>query len=100
KSSEVEKAKQASPLKQQTTIFDKIITKEIPADIIYEDDKCLAFNDVNPQAPVHFLVIPKQRIPMLDDVKDTDRDILGELIIRAQKLAKERLPKGVICMQD
>jgi histidine triad (HIT) family protein len=54
----------------------------------------LAFNDVNPQAPVHFLVIPKRRIPMLDDISDNDRHILGELIIRAQQLAKERLPNG------
>ncbi|XP_068910086.1 histidine triad nucleotide-binding protein 1-like [Tenebrio molitor] len=94
KSSEVEKSQRTSYAKQQTTIFDKIIAKEIPSDIIYEDDKCLAFNDVNPQAPVHFLVIPKRRIPMLDDISDNDRDILGELIIRAQQLAKERLPNG------
>ncbi|EEZ98381.1 histidine triad nucleotide-binding protein 1 isoform X1 [Tribolium castaneum] len=94
KTSEVEKAQTASKDKQQTTIFDKIISKEIPADIIYEDDKCLAFNDVNPQAPVHFLVIPKQRIPMLDSVKDSDKDIMAELVLRAQKLAKERLPNG------
>ncbi|XP_044258787.1 histidine triad nucleotide-binding protein 1-like isoform X1 [Tribolium madens] len=94
KSSEVEKAQTASKDKQKTTVFDKIISKEIPADIIYEDDKCLAFNDVNPQAPVHFLVIPKQRIPMLDAIKEDDRDIMAELIVRAQKLAKERLPNG------
>lgn len=72
---EVDKAKTATKASQKTTIFDKIISKEIPADIIYEDDKCLAFNDVNPQAPVHFLVIPKQRIPMLDAVNEGDRDV-------------------------
>lgn len=73
-SSEVEKA-QAANKKAKTTIFDKIISKEIPADIIYEDDNCLAFNDVNPQAPTHFLVIPKRRIAMLDDAQKGDENV-------------------------
>ncbi|XP_063911604.1 adenosine 5'-monophosphoramidase HINT2-like isoform X2 [Zophobas morio] len=93
-STEIEKAQQASLDKQKSTIFDKIISKEIPSDIIYEDDQCLAFNDVNPQAPVHFLVIPKRRIPMLDSVKEDDKELLGDLIVRAQKLAQQRLPNG------
>lgn len=58
---------------EEPTIFDKIIKKEIPAEIIFEDEKCLAFNDVSPQAPVHFLVIPKVRISKLED--STDKDI-------------------------
>ncbi|KAE8747178.1 hypothetical protein FOCC_FOCC006176 [Frankliniella occidentalis] len=90
--SEVEKAQQASAaVKSQPTIFDKIISKEIPADIIYEDDQCLAFNDISPQAPTHFLVIPKRRIAMLDDVEPSDKDILGHLVFTASKLGREKL---------
>lgn len=74
-SSEVDKAIAAKNENQKETIFDKIISKQIPADIIFEDDKCLAFNDVNPQAPVHFLVIPKKRIPKLDDSTDADTNV-------------------------
>lgn len=72
-STEVEKARSADK-KSKTTIFDKIISKEIPAQIIYEDDHCLAFHDVNPQAPTHFLVIPKTRISCLDDSKESDKE--------------------------
>lgn len=75
---EVDKAKQASAAaKREPTIFDKIISKDIPADIIFEDDQCLAFNDISPQAPTHFLVIPKKRIAMLDDVQPSDKDVSG-----------------------
>nr|CAI5832477.1 unnamed protein product [Callosobruchus analis] len=97
-SSEVEKAKAASQTKQKETIFDKIIAKKIPADIIFEDDKCLAFNDVNPQAPTHFLVIPKKCIPKLDDSGDSDREVriklLGHLLLTAKTLAQKKLPCG------
>lgn len=61
----------------QPTIFDKIISKEIPATIIYEDEKCLAFRDIAPQAPVHFLVIPKRRIPRLEDSQESDAEVWG-----------------------
>lgn len=74
-SSEVEKAQHAVYEASKPTIFDKIISKEIPADIIYEDDNCLAFNDINPQAPVHFLVIPKKRIPMLEKTDESDVEV-------------------------
>lgn len=74
-SSEIEKAKLAASVSLKSTIFDKIISKEIPADIIYEDERCLAFNDVSPQAPVHFLVIPKKRIPRLEDSTKDDKDV-------------------------
>lgn len=60
---------------KESTIFDKIIKKEIPADIIFEDEKCLAFNDVSPQAPVHFLVIPKLRISKLEDSTNNDIEV-------------------------
>ena len=54
----------------ESTIFDKIISKEIPAEILYEDDQVLAFKDINPQAPVHFLVIPKVRIATANDINE------------------------------
>ena len=76
------------------TIFDKIINKEIKADIIYEDSDCLAFNDVSPQAPVHFLVIPKRRISMLEKAEASDEQILGKLLIVAKTLASEKLKEG------
>ena len=72
------------------TIFSKIIRREIPADIVYEDDKCLAFRDVNPQAPVHILVIPKQPIARLIDAVDDDQSLLGHLLLTANKVAAEQ----------
>lgn len=74
-SSEVEKAQLAHLDRSKPTIFDKIISKEIPADIIFENDRLLAFNDVNPQAPTHFLVIPKKRIAMLDTAEENDKEV-------------------------
>ena len=70
------------------TIFSKIIRREIPADIVYEDDLCLAFRDVNPQAPVHVLLIPKQPIPQLDAATDTDQALLGHLLLKAKAVAE------------
>ena len=69
------------------TIFSKIISREIPADIVYEDDVCLAFRDVNPQAPVHILVIPKKPIPRLIDADEEDQTLLGQLCLAANKVA-------------
>lgn len=71
------------------TIFAKIIRREIPADIVYEDDRCLAFRDVNPQAPVHILVIPKQPIARLMDAVDDDESLLGHLLLTANKVAAD-----------
>lgn len=71
------------------TIFDKIIEKEIPADIVYEDEEILAFNDISPQAPIHILIIPKKSIPTINDVEINDIDIIGKLIYRAKKIAIE-----------
>ena len=70
-------------------IFQKIIDRQIKADIVHEDDRCLAFRDVNPQAPVHVLIIPKKVITTHDDIKDEDRELLGHLHITAAKLAKQ-----------
>lgn len=69
-------AKNYAENKTTETIFDKIIRKEIPTKIIYEDDICLAFNDINPQAPVHFLLIPKTRIDSLSESKETDAQVI------------------------
>lgn len=74
----------------QSTIFDKIISKEIPADIIYEDDKALAFKDINPQAPIHFLVIPKTPIATMNDITEDNAELVGHLYVVAAKIAKEK----------
>ncbi|XP_072428238.1 uncharacterized HIT-like protein Synpcc7942_1390 isoform X1 [Chiloscyllium punctatum] len=74
---------------QPPSLFSKIIDKSLPADIIYEDDQCLSFRDVNPQAPVHFLVIPKIPIPRISEVADDDKELLGHLLIVAKNLAKK-----------
>ncbi len=72
------------------TIFSKIINREIPADILYEDDDVLAFSDVSPQAPVHFLVIPKQAIATVNDIQPQQAELVGKMVLAAQKLAKEK----------
>jgi histidine triad (HIT) family protein len=71
------------------TIFKRIIDKEIPANIVHEDDLCLAFHDVSPQAPTHVLVIPKQEIVSLADLTDVDAAIMGHLFVVAIKIAAE-----------
>lgn len=71
-------------------IFCKIIDKKIPARIIYEDEHALAFEDVNPQAPVHTLVIPKKHIPTLLDIKEQDNNLIGHLIKVANKIANDK----------
>ncbi len=72
------------------TIFSKIIRKEIPAKVVYEDDVSLAFEDLHPQAPVHILVIPKKAIESLATAGEEDAPLLGHLQLVIQKLAKER----------
>lgn len=71
------------------TIFSKIIAREIPANIVYEDDDCLAFRDVNPQAPVHILVIPKEPVAKLADTTDSHKQMLGHLLLVAADIAKK-----------
>jgi len=71
------------------TIFGKIIRREIPADIVYEDDLALAFRDITPQAPTHILVIPKTPIPKLADATDADKDLLGHLLLTVKKVAEQ-----------
>ena len=68
---------------------------EIPTKFIYEDDKCVAFDDINPQAPVHFLVIPRKAIPQLSDAQDEDQELLGHLLLVCKKVASDKgLTKG------
>ena len=71
------------------TIFAKIIRREIPADIVYEDDVCLAFRDINPQAPVHILVIPKKAFEKLDAVPASEQAVLGHLLLKAAEIARK-----------
>lgn len=71
------------------TLFEKIIAREIPADIVHEDDQCLAFHDISPQAPTHILVIPKKPIPRVGEAAEEDRDVLGHLLLTAGKIASE-----------
>ena len=72
-----------------SSLFTKIINKEIPAEIIYEDNDILAFNDINPQAPVHVLIIPKKEIKTINDIKVEDKEILGKIFLVAKKIAKK-----------
>jgi histidine triad (HIT) family protein len=77
------------------TIFEKIIKREIPARIIWEDDDAVAFHDVNPQAPVHVLIVPKKVVPRLTDATDDDRALLGKLLLVARDMAtKLKLSSG------
>ncbi|HEY5602952.1 MAG TPA: histidine triad nucleotide-binding protein [Gammaproteobacteria bacterium] len=72
------------------TIFSKIIKREIPAAIVYEDDDCLAFKDVHPQAPMHILLIPKKPLAKLADAETDDRQLLGHLLLKAPEIAEQQ----------
>mmetsp|Transcript_24583 Transcript_24583/g.53836 ORF Transcript_24583/g.53836 Transcript_24583/m.53836 type:complete len:195 (-) Transcript_24583:1586-2170(-) len=99
-SDEVEKAKEAAANNagdgQPLTIFDKILSGDIPANKIHDDDFCIAFRDVSPQAPVHFLVIPKNRdgLTQLSKAREDQKELLGHLMYVAQKLGQEECPEG------
>jgi histidine triad (HIT) family protein len=71
------------------TIFEKIIARQIPAKIIWEDDDAIVFHDVNPQAPVHVLIVPKRVVPRLTDATENDRALLGKLLLVARDMANE-----------
>ncbi len=71
------------------TLFEKIIAREIPATIVYEDDKVLAFKDIKPQAPTHVLVVPKKPIPRIAEAKAEDHHILGHLLLKAAEVARQ-----------
>uniref|UniRef100_A0A8C7Y5H5 Histidine triad nucleotide binding protein 2 n=1 Tax=Oryzias sinensis TaxID=183150 RepID=A0A8C7Y5H5_9TELE len=76
------------------TIFSKVIDKSIPADIIYEDHMCLAFRDISPQAPVHFLVIPRIPIPRISAAEDADAEV-GHFLIQGKKGRCSRTPRAL-----
>ena len=73
----------------EETLFTKIINREIPADIVYEDEHCLAFKDINPQAPLHVLLIPKDPIAKLSEGTESIQSLLGHLMLIAPKIAAE-----------
>jgi histidine triad (HIT) family protein len=72
-----------------STIFSKIIRRELPADIVYEDDLCMAFKDINPQAPIHVLLIPKKEIDKLSSAGVDDQALLGHMMLTAGKIARQ-----------
>lgn len=71
------------------SLFEKIVDREIPADIVYEDDCALAFRDISPQAPVHVLIIPKKRFNRIAEVPDEEASLLGHLLMTVQKVARQ-----------
>ncbi len=73
-----------------TTIFSKIIAKEIPAEIVFQDERVTAFKDINPQAPTHILIIPNKEIPTVDDITEEDEALVGYLFSVAKKIAREQ----------
>ncbi len=75
-------------------IFCKIANKELPAEIIYEDDRIVAFKDIKPVAPVHVLIIPKKHIPSIDHLEARDKELIGELFLIAQKIARQEKVAG------
>jgi len=69
------------------TLFTKIINREIPSDIVYEQDNIIVIKDINPQAKIHLLIIPKKEIPTINDIENEDRDLIAELFFVAKKVA-------------
>ena len=76
------------------TLFEKIIAREIPSTIVFENDSVIAIEDINPQAPVHILIIPKKPIPTIADAEISDQLLLGELILTAKNIASEKKLEG------
>ncbi len=74
----------------QETLFTKIINREVPAKIIYEDDLCIAFRDINPQAPLHALLVPKQVLPKLSDSSQQEQSLLGHLMLTTALIAEQQ----------
>lgn len=71
------------------TLFQKIADREIPAEIVYEDDRAVAFRDINPQAPTHVLVVPRKPIPRADEIEEEDEALVGHLFVVARKVAEQ-----------
>ena len=77
-------------MNQENCIFCKIIAGEIPSETVYEDDECIAFNDLNPQAPTHILIVPREHISSLDKAKNKHQETLGYLLLIAAEIAREQ----------
>lgn len=77
-------------MSEQDCIFCKVVRGEIPSRKVYEDEEILAFDDIRPAAPVHFMIIPKKHIPSLGDAQEEDRDVLGRIMLMAGRLASEQ----------
>lgn len=77
-------------MSETDTIFGKIIRREIPADIVYETETVLAFRDINPQAPVHILIVPKKPIATINDLESADAELVGQLYLAARQIAAEQ----------
>ncbi len=73
----------------EETIFSKIIRREIPSDIVFQDDKVTAFRDISPQAPIHILIIPNKLIPTINHIEEADEALLGHMVVVAAKIAKQ-----------
>lgn len=73
----------------EETIFSKIIRREIPSDIVFQDDKVTAFRDISPQAPTHILIIPNKLIPTINHIEESDKSLLGHMVVVAAKIAKQ-----------
>src|ERR1044071_3032146 len=71
------------------TLFEKIAARQIPAQIVYEDDLVLAFRDINPQAPTHVLIVPKKPLPRIAEAKAEDQELLGHLLLKAAEVAEK-----------
>lgn len=79
----------------EKTLFEKIADREIPATLVYEDDRCFAFRDIHPQAPTHILIVPRKPIPSLDALAEADEALVGHLFVVARQLAaREGLTEG------
>ncbi len=76
------------------TLFEKIIAREIPADIVHEDSKCIVIRDIDPQAPTHLLTIPKKPVPRLANASETDAGLLGHLLLTARAMAEQMELEG------
>jgi histidine triad (HIT) family protein len=82
------------PVVVEKTLFQKIMDREEPGDILYEDDRCVALRDINPQAPTHILIVPRKPIPTLDALTEEDEPLVGHLFLVAQKVAADEGLKG------
>ncbi len=74
----------------ENCIFCKIIKREIPSDFVFEDENIIAFNDINPQAPIHILLIPKKHFASLNDIPEEKKEVLSDLLLKARQIAKEK----------